>query len=101
VIICISETGRSVQLLSKYKPPCPILALTTNLRTLKYLRIVRGVIPALMQDLTGDFISKAFQKARELNLARPDDYVVCIGGGSDSFDSGETLRINKLKDLVP
>jgi pyruvate kinase len=101
VIICISEKGRSAQLLSKYKPPCPILALTNNLRTLKYLRIVRGVIPALMQDLTGDFFSKAIQKARELNLAKPNDYVVCIGGGCDSLDSGETLRISKLRDLIP
>jgi pyruvate kinase len=98
LLICITEKGYSAQLLSKYKPPCPILAITNSRRTLKFLKIVRGVIPALMQDLSGDFISNAIQIAKELNLASPDDKVVYICGNPNQFISGDTstLRVSRV-----
>lgn len=98
VIICISERGVSALTLAKYKPACPILAITNNLRTLKYLRIVRGVIPTIMTDLTGEFFPRALQQAIDFQLAVPGDSVVYIGGGSDSFATGDTctLRISKV-----
>jgi pyruvate kinase len=97
LLICITEKGCSAQLLSKYKPSCPILAITNSRRTFKFLRIVRGVIPALMQDLSGDFISHAIQIAKEMKLAQPDDKVVYICGNADHFISGDTstLRVSK------
>jgi pyruvate kinase len=98
LIICISHKGVSAQALSKYKPPCPILALTDNLRTLKFLRIVRGIIPAMMEGRARDFFTNAVEMAKERRLAQAGDYVVYIGGGSDSFTTGDTctLRISKV-----
>lgn len=98
LIICISEKGVSVTGLAKYKPLCPILALTNSLRTLKYLRVVRGVIPALMQDIQSEFFPQALQKAIELRLVYPGDLVIYIGGDSDSFATGHTctFRISKV-----
>lgn len=98
VIICISEKGASALCLARFKPPCPVLALTNNLRTLKYLRIVRGVVPSLMLDVREDFIVSALETAKKLRLAKSGDVVVYIGGGSDSFATGDTctLRVETI-----
>jgi pyruvate kinase len=98
LIICITQRGTSAQVLSKFKPPCPILALTDNPQTQKYLRIIRGVVPALMQDFTNDFLANSLMRAKELKLAQAGDLVVYIGGGSDSFATGDTctLRISQV-----
>jgi pyruvate kinase len=98
LIICITQRGISAQVLSKFKPPCPILALTDNPQTQRYLRIIRGVVPTLMQDLTSDFLAISLMRAKELRLAQAGDLVVYIGGGSDSFATGDTctLRITQV-----
>jgi pyruvate kinase len=98
LIVCISHKGVSARTLSKYKPPCPILALTDDLHTLKFLRIVRGVIPAMMEDTARDFFTTSIEIAKERRLAQAGDYVVYIGGGSDWFSTGDTctLRISKV-----
>lgn len=47
-IICVSYEGHITQLVSKYKPPMPILALTTNPKIAQTTTILRGVVPILV-----------------------------------------------------
>ncbi|XP_059174288.1 pyruvate kinase PKM-like isoform X2 [Physella acuta] len=47
-IIVLCETGRTVQLVSSYRPRCPIIMVTYNQRAAKHLLLYRAVVPHLM-----------------------------------------------------
>ena len=48
-IICLTETGFSARLISKYRPACPILAITSSQIVARKLCMNWGVVPVLYQ----------------------------------------------------
>ncbi|KYB25941.1 pyruvate kinase isoform X1 [Tribolium castaneum] len=44
-IIVVTKTGKSAQLLSKYKPKCPIIAVTRNAQVARQLHLFRAIMP--------------------------------------------------------
>jgi pyruvate kinase len=51
-IIVLSNTGTSVRLIAKYRPHCPILAVTSKPTTARQLLLSRGVFPVLTEEPT-------------------------------------------------
>jgi len=98
LIICITQSGYTAQMISRFKPPCVILALTDSLRVVRQLRLVRGVFPALMQNQNSSeaFTSYALNMARSHNLLKEGEMAVYVAGGSDSFQAGDTCSLRIL-----
>jgi pyruvate kinase len=49
-IIVMSTSGNTARLVSKYKPPCPIIMVTRNEQTSRQVHLHRGVYPMLYQE---------------------------------------------------
>lgn len=92
LIICMTHSGYTPQLISKFKPPCGILALSDSIRTVRSLKLVRGVFPYLTpsHDTTESFIEYSLDLCKSLNLLSSGDMAVFVSGGNDWFQAGDT-----------
>jgi pyruvate kinase len=95
LIVVLAQTGRTVSLVAKYRPPMPVLAVVVpTLRSApgrgwqldgKYLArqclVMRGVTPMLaapMSESGEGLLGEAVKAAHALGLVKPHAHVVCI-----------------------
>jgi pyruvate kinase len=99
LIVTFTQTGFTARVVSSFRPPVPVLALTDDARTYRQLALVWGVVPVLMNasltfDETLDFARRC---ASERGLAAPGDRIVVTAGlpihtpGTTNF-----LRVEKV-----
>jgi pyruvate kinase len=81
-IISFTQSGLTARLVSKFRPACPILALTPLPETYRRLGLVWGVTPVMVTGLktTDDVIDRAFEAARKSGLAKRGQKVVITAG---------------------
>jgi pyruvate kinase len=81
-IVAATESGHTALMVSRHRPPCPIVGLTPNRTTARRLSLLWGVTPVLRPSYAsvGDMTSKAAEAARTLGLASPGDLLVCTAG---------------------
>ncbi len=81
-IITPTESGLTARLVSRHKPPHPIIALSPNQGTIRSLALSWGVIPFLVSKFrsTDDMLSKATEAAKKTGLVRPGDRIVLTAG---------------------
>merc|ERR1712048_434800 len=82
LIIALTETGTTARLIAKYRPKCPILAITASESCVRQLGATRGVVPMLTASFQGtdSVITKALGRAKELGLVASGDDVVAVHG---------------------
>ncbi|MGB7296652.1 MAG: pyruvate kinase [Candidatus Aminicenantales bacterium] len=99
-IISFTQSGLTARLVSKFRPACPILALTSLPKTYRHLSLVWGVTPVMVTGLktTDDVIDRAFEAARSSGLVKRDQKVVITAGvplgvpGKTNLIKAEILR---------
>ena len=103
-IVCFSETGKSAICISKSRPKCPIIMVTSSpaagMRVAPYFGIYSIVVKTLPQ-LIEDMEAFALIKMRQLGL-KPNDNIIITGGTPTGTGSTNFLRIvalNKLGDI--
>uniref|UniRef100_A0A672RST8 Pyruvate kinase n=1 Tax=Sinocyclocheilus grahami TaxID=75366 RepID=A0A672RST8_SINGR len=84
-IIVLTKTGRSAQLLSRYRPRAPIMAVTRNGQTARQLHLYRGVIPILYTKPAND----VWAEDVDLRVS----FTLEIGKARKYFKSGDVLII--------
>ena len=81
-IVTLTETGIASQMVARFKPLCPIIALSPNQETVERLTLVRGVYPFLADagKTTDDVIAFVSKFLVENKLAKSGDHVVVTAG---------------------
>jgi pyruvate kinase len=82
VIFTLTRSGFTARVVSSFRPPVPILALTDNPRTYNQLALVWGVLPVLCPKGSSydDMLQCAGETAVERGLAEPGQRVVLTAG---------------------
>jgi pyruvate kinase len=103
-IIVLTRNGHAARLISKYRPALPILAFSENIRTVRELNLVWGVLPHYLPEVAGlDLQEKA---ARAINVALDCGYLaketshVCIMASSGiAHGSGYLTAVYDIASL--
>ncbi|MEX0912555.1 MAG: pyruvate kinase [Gemmatimonadota bacterium] len=98
LIYTFTRSGFTARVVSSFRPPVPILALTDNQRTFHQLALVWGVIPVVCPEGSSyeDLIECARETALRRNLARAGQRVV-LTAGLPVHTSGTTNTMRVLE----
>jgi pyruvate kinase len=94
-IFSLTETGFTSRLVSKYRPDCPILAITASPRVARKLSMNWGVIPILYEgERTDDAkIEYAVQRSKELGYLASGDTVIATAGHHQTAGGTDLIRV--------
>lgn len=99
-IVVITRSGFSARLVSSYRPPVPVFAVTTELATYRQLAAVWGVVPVLAQDVEVSYeaLSEHGKQAVVSTGVGEPGAAVAITAGFPFHESGSTnnMRLDRL-----
>ena len=97
-IISLTESGFTSRLISKYRPDCPILAVTSSKRVARKLSMNWGVMPALYQGNPEDEerIEFAIAEIKQMVNAGSGDILVITAGHQQRSGGTDLVRIITL-----
>jgi pyruvate kinase len=97
-MITLTESGFTTRSISKYRPPCPILAVTIWPEVVDRLSLNWGVTPLLFAAERSDdaMIEHAILRGRELGCLQSGDVVVVTAGIDRMTGSTDTIRVITL-----
>jgi len=75
-------SGHTARKISRFRPICPVIAISPNIDTVKSLALNFGVYPILIDDLKSldAIIEKSKKVAKEFLLLKPNDNIIITGG---------------------
>ena len=99
-IVSTTRTGTTARMICRFRPPMPIVGMTTSPKAFRQLALSWNVRPALVEEFfsTDVLFYHAVVEARKTGLAGKDDTVVITGGMTDGR-SGNTNLI-KVETLT-
>jgi len=99
-IFSLTETGFTSRQISKHRPECPILAITSSPLVARRLAMNWGVIPLLYQGerTDEDKITGGVEQARALGYLQSGDIVVATAGSSQRAGGTDLIRVITLQD---
>jgi len=100
-IIVITTTGKSAYLVSKYRPRCPIIAVTRFAQTARQAHLYRGVVPLIYpQPALSDWLKDVdvrvqfgLQVGKKNGFIKAGDAVVIVTGWKQGSGFTNTMRI--------
>ncbi len=103
-ILAASSSGRTARMICRFRPACPVAALTMHEKTRRQLSICWGVIPFLTGEVnsTDRIFSLSAEVAVKEGLVQPGDTVVITAGvplgqsGSTNLIKAQVIEDNAL-----
>lgn len=97
-IVSLSETGFSSRLVSKHRPECPIVSITSSEKVARRLSMNWGVTALLYRGKKGDKskIKFATKRIKEMGYAKPGDAIVVTAGHTQLKGGTDMIRIITL-----
>ncbi|MDC3118700.1 pyruvate kinase [Prochlorococcus sp. AH-716-K03] len=102
-IIPLTKSGSTARNVSKFRPPTPILATTTERCVARRLQLVWGVTPLLVKndDRTAKTFSIAMQIAQEIGILKQGDLVVQTAGTLTGISgSTDLIKVGLVRKVV-
>ncbi len=99
-IVAFTKTGFTARLISKFRPPVPVIAFTPDEGVLRRLCLYHGVRPMFMRRLnsTDEILREVERTLLRTGLARNGDTIVITGSLPPTFREGKTnfLKIHRI-----
>ena len=97
-ILSVTKSGYTARMIARFRPACPIVAVTPVDKVKRQLAISWGIIPCYGQDVEGtdELFDLAIEKAKEIGTVGEGDMVV-ITAGVPIGVSGTTNLIKALR----
>jgi pyruvate kinase len=96
-ILTVTETGSTSRAVSKCRPRCPILAMTSDAAVVRRLCLNWGVTPLFVAEGAADGdaarVSFGLSSARAMGRVRPGDLVVTTAGVSRAVGTTSLIRV--------
>ncbi|CAH1967584.1 unnamed protein product [Acanthoscelides obtectus] len=100
-IIVITTSGRSAYLVAKYRPRCPIVAITRNAQTARQSHIFRGLLPLIYdcdrdEDWLKDVdnrVNAGIKFGKQRGFIKSGDPVVVVTGWKQGSGFTNTMRV--------
>ena len=102
-IISVTKSGNTARKISKYRPQCPIIGVTTDENIYRQLAISWGVYPILSQEkhTTDEIFGSALVRSEETNFIKGGDLVVLTGGMPIGVcGSTNTIKVHIIGDVI-
>ncbi len=102
-IIPLTKSGSTARNVSKFRPPTPILATTTEKTVARRLQLVWGVTPLLVKndDRTAKTFSIAMQIAQEMGILKQGDLVIQTAGTLTGVSgSTDLIKVGLVRKVV-
>ncbi len=99
-VICLTESGFTSRMISKYRPECPILAVTMSPQVVRRLSLNWGVLALHYQGEVNDDakIEYAIRKAKSLGYVQEGDVVVVTAGRIQQIGGTDLIRVVPVTD---
>lgn len=81
-IIATTASGSTARMVARYRPKAPIIAVSSNIKTIRQLQLVSGVVPLLSSPAKtmDEQMARSIQAATQAHLITAGDLVVITGG---------------------
>jgi len=81
-IIAVTTSGQTARMISRFRPDCPIIAVTPIQKTMRQLAISWGVVPCIGEsaETADELFHIGISKAKETKLIEAGDLVVITSG---------------------
>lgn len=81
-IVTATQSGYTARMVARYRPPCPIVAVTPSQKVLRQMALVWGVHPLLVREIsdTDTMIAASIQAALDAQFIKGGDLVVITAG---------------------
>jgi pyruvate kinase len=99
-IIACTDSGRTARMISRFRPTCPILAMTPSAKTAHQLTMAWGIKPILMDThgTTDEIVWYSVELATKLGHIRSGDLVgVLVGAPHESDPTTDVLRLVRVR----
>ncbi len=100
IIIAVTTSGYTAEMMSKYKPTTPIIAATSEVKTYHQQALTRGVYPVLtkLSNNINELMGEACEGAKRMGFAEDGDLAV-ISAGMPLQVSGTTnlIRVKNVE----
>ena len=98
-VACFTESGITARLLSKFRPPVPIVAFTPDPNVLRQLKLVWGVQPRLVErsEMTDQLLTRVdhfFLQAGDAQIG--DMVVVTLGAPVAAHGSTNLMKLHRI-----
>jgi len=83
LIVNVTFSGFTSRTLAKFRPSCPILAITTSRSVFRQMNLIRGCVPIFCdnnEELYDDAFEYSLKYAEESGLAKTGEMVVIVAG---------------------
>ncbi|MBX7408599.1 pyruvate kinase [Clostridium chauvoei] len=98
-IVAATTSGATAKLISKYRPKCPIIAITPKEEVLRSLNLNFGIFPKLCEvfSTTDEILSESRRIAKSCSFANEGDEII-VAAGMPTIQTGGTnmLKIEKV-----
>lgn len=104
-ILCLTQSGFTARMISKYRPELPILAVTQSHRVAREMRLFWGVTPVVAEPLGDQHISSGrvkmgVQACLQMKLITEEEKLVIVGDFFNRPHKTNMISILTAKDVL-